>query len=588
MRCQDCGDYAQLFRSVARSRAWVEACLSLLEIEYKRQGWRMGQKTDYLEQVFADYFLQLFTSDEPVPAVQKRLWKELARTAGLDYELVKDIALLQAQRRISSILYTPPSKESAVQQGAFLQVGTLNLYCPQPEVSVETLLRYELLRRSWRLDWSLCPGTVVGGVVTQLGAGNYFSLFNEDTETKGPLQEGALVPGQLVSSILSHNSVYNERLLAQLATHDTVLLLSDADTAPQGYWRQAVLYKPNSYIYLFGKGDKAALIEAFKAQIPPLPKEDLDFEAMFARLQDLAQEPPVDWARNYRNYDPKQLVTPNLELGLVRRNFPGDYYAADAISDVFSHRVRMECHTTNRKTGRENQSPFNYWTEHRFFTHLLREKNKLANKQALIDFLYDQTPSCSLFNAGLATYIYTRFGGPGSRVLDGFAGWGDRLIAAAAAGCSEYHGFDTNTKIPYPEMVARLGLLPTKYRVEILPFEQAQLKDDYYDVALLSPPFFQYEIYLGSETSTTLYKNLNDWLESFWRVSLEITLQALRPGGWLVLYLPAGKDETARGMLRVMYAVLENQTLKHGVLGYAYVTNENAPKIRQSFVFRKL
>lgn len=602
MRCQSCDDYPKLYRSVARSRAWIESSIRLLQEEVARSRYVKPNLAEMLEQPFASYFLELFITERFTEDLKQELVIRIGAITKLYKNVIAEIIFVLAERLVSAKIYQPVPPESAVRNGFFLRLGQLELYSPRKDVSLETLLRYELVRRAWRIDWSLCPGLVVGGLPTQLGTGEYYSLFDQDQETLGVLTEAKAQKakaGKLLTTILSFSSVYNQQIVNQLTKipDSELLFFSDNDRAEdllpkEKYWRIPVEVSAGRYIYLIGNGSQEIAKNAFIARVPGIPTEELNFESMFNALKGIASHPPVEWARSYRNHDRDRNITPNLKLGLVKRAYPKDYLAADSISDVFSFRVRMQCHTTNRKTGRDQQSPIEYWARHRFFTNILIENNKLHNQQALIDYVYDQTKRCGLFNAALSTYVYARFAGKGSRILDGFAGWGDRLIAAAAAECSEYHGFDTNPKIPYTEILAKLketvSVSLNKYRVEILPFEKAQLENGYYDLALLSPPFFQYEIYTGTETSTLLYKKLEDWLENFWRVTLEITLRALRVGGWLVLYIPAGKDKTAVGMMDIMHKVLDETCLNQGVLGYAYTSNENAPKIRQSFVYRKL
>lgn len=595
MLCPHCTDYKTLYRSVARSRAWIESCIHFLSEKSRRR-----IDSDALESSFAGYFLTIFTAgkdlDRSTADALEDLKLDLVKLTKLPQGEVHDILFKRSQREISQRTYAPPALETQTREGAFIRLGQLLLYSPKDDISVETLLRYELIKRSWKLDWSLCEGIVINAVPTTLGEGDYYSLY-DDPETLGVFNLFKKRKGTIYSTILSSSKTYNKQILdLVLSVKNTcVVLTQDADEADayegkKGY----TVYKlvnPEFYIITMEEYMETAMKE-FQKRIPSLPAMELDFQEMFRNLEEIARKPPVKWARSSVPHVPEAISTPDLKLGLVSRSYPHDYYETDSISDVFSYKQRLSCHTTNRKTGKEKQSQVELWRKHRVFYHSFVEKHKLSTKEELLDYFYQHAGACGIFNAALAVYVYKRFGGKGSRVLDGFAGWTDRLIAAAAADCKEYRGFDTNGSIPYKEALEELrkmkGNLIDGYSVEILPFEQAELEDNHFDIALLSPPFFRYEIYEGKTTSTVIHKELTDWISNFWEPCLRVTLNAMRIGGWILLYLPAGNDETALAMRKAVGTVFEGRVLVYEQLGFVQTTKNESGNIRHLFVYRKL
>ncbi len=92
------------------------------------------------------------------------------------------------------------------------------------------------------------------------------------------------------------------------------------------------------------------------------------------------------------------------------------------------------------------------------------------------------------------------------RVLDPCAGWGGRMIGAAAVGAF-YHGFEPSTKthaglIQLGEFLKSFGN-GFDYNVECLPFEDACLTEEY-DIALTSPPYYDTEHYSDEPTQARI------------------------------------------------------------------------------------
>jgi hypothetical protein len=590
MLCPDCDSYPKLYRSVARSRGWTEISIRLL-LDDARVRKPREELVEKLEMAFATYFLEIFMIEDVVGVAYTALLNCIRVVTKHSTEKIKQILSTLSQREVSKRIYKPPLPETARREGAFIKLGFLTLYAPKEDVSLETLLRYELIRRAWKLDWSLCFGQIVAGIPTTLGKGNYYSLY-KDPETQGIFSGSSR---QTISTILSGSKTWNTRLVAELkeGKRSLRLLTQDPEQA-ELFGKDGFIVFPvaNPTLYIIGNIDfdtiKTELISRFR----PLPKVPIEFDNMFENLAKLADNLPVHWARFLKPQNKGDITTPDLTLGLVSRSYPEDYYSGDSISDVFSYMQRLSCSTTNRRTGKTKESQVELWRKVRAFYHFFMEQKHLSSEAELLDYFYANAGACGIFNAGLATYVYGRFGGVGSRILDGFAGWTDRVIAAAASFCDEYRGFDTNPAIPYEKALDALrkkrGNLIDSYSIEIKPFEEAELKDDYFDVALLSPPFYRYEIYAGETTSTKKYNSLDAWIEQFWKPCLMKTLRAMRLGGWILLYLPAGKDETAEAMHKAVKDVYEGGVFTQGTLGFVQTSASGPMKIRHLFVYRKI
>ena len=75
-----------------------------------------------------------------------------------------------------------------------------------------------------------------------------------------------------------------------------------------------------------------------------------------------------------------------------------------------------------------------------------------------------------------------------------------------------------------------------KARINVMPFEESNLRDDRFDFAPTSPPYYDTEVYSDEETnSLNRYATFDDWTEGFYRPFLLKTMDALKPGATFVL-----------------------------------------------------
>lgn len=156
----------------------------------------------------------------------------------------------------------------------------------------------------------------------------------------------------------------------------------------------------------------------------------------------------------------------------------------------------------------------------------------------------------------VARHVYKLAKVPNPVILDPCSGWGGRMIGAASLG-GLYHGHDPSTKTY--EGLKKLGHwlkqfdTGFKFRVRCIPFEEAELEDGKYDIALTSPPYFNTELYSDEETNSCVRYNsgYKDWEEGFYIPMIKKTLKALKPSGFFVLNISSRKYPLEESMKKV-------------------------------------
>ena len=267
-----------------------------------------------------------------------------------------------------------------------------------------------------------------------------------------------------------------------------------------------------------------------------------------------------------RDYD-KKINKQSIEkrIYIVDRNFPDDYIKSDCLADWFTEPVRIKCKEKN------HISPLAVWQDIR---------NKIYNKKhasELRDMIYQKSRGCNLFNTALGVALFSGF----NSLLDCTAGWGDRLIAAYLAGIKVYRGFDTNYQLQavYRQIAAEIHLTekPIDWSIEYIPFEDCKLTQRF-DAAFMSPPFYDQELYLGTLSSTTRYKNIDDWYAKFYCPMIQKAISVV--DSTILMYIPEGR------MLDEAKAVFNKSTFKYiGRIGFRQLYKGNG-KLRDTFIWK--
>ena len=235
-------------------------------------------------------------------------------------------------------------------------------------------------------------------------------------------------------------------------------------------------------------------------------------------------------------------------------SLPEDFQKTDCMTNYFTEEARMTAVVSKGRFER-TVSPYEYWVSDwrkKLFISLI-EKKQAINSETLREEIYLQVPEATLFKVSVAFSIIHILRGhiqstEGSlRMLDISSGWGDRLLAAFASGCSRYLGYDPNTKlIPgHREIISKLRSQENAnaYEVRPEPFETAQLEGETFDLCFTSPPYFSFETYTSESTqSIAKYPKYETWLIHFFLASIRKAWEALRPGGALAIHIADTKD----------------------------------------------
>mgnify|MGYP003627714525 CR=1 FL=1 len=166
-----------------------------------------------------------------------------------------------------------------------------------------------------------------------------------------------------------------------------------------------------------------------------------------------------------------------------------------------------------------------------------RNKPKvIGTKTGLSSALRMSVGSVNQFKPYIAVCaVYKKF--KPKRVLDTSAGWGDRLIGAMSQNI-DYIGIDQNKKLmtPYKKMISDFEDKSTSNVMMI--FEKSQNVDysklPKYDLIFTSPPYFNLEKYEGME----IFKDKEEFIEKFWRPTIEKAFKYLEKGGNIALNMP--------------------------------------------------
>ena len=169
----------------------------------------------------------------------------------------------------------------------------------------------------------------------------------------------------------------------------------------------------------------------------------------------------------------------------------------------------------------------------------VKNKNNTKNQYVVYKEVYNICISAiNIFRPLVAMDVYYRF--KPKCVLDPCAGWGGRLIGAAALNVPKYVGFEINKQLenPYKEMCDFLSNscnTSTSNKMEIEMFFEDVITTtnlpQFYDMVFTSPPYYFLEKYPGNKE----YKNKQDMNEMFYQPLIKKTFQGLQPGGNFIL-----------------------------------------------------
>jgi hypothetical protein len=195
-----------------------------------------------------------------------------------------------------------------------------------------------------------------------------------------------------------------------------------------------------------------------------------------------------------------------------------------------------------------NRSPAERWSDDRSLQILI--KNRLQYADRLSDSSI-RTGIKLVFNAVtnfkpvIAKYLYKTYA-PNGKVFDYSCGFGSRMLAAMSLDM-EYVGCEPNLKT-YSNLQKFGSFLSERTKGSFFVVDKGSEeylhKENYFDIAFSSPPFFDYEIYSQDPgQSIVKYPVYEDWLINFWRKTIANCYSYLIPGGHFGVCISLNKHE---------------------------------------------
>ena len=149
------------------------------------------------------------------------------------------------------------------------------------------------------------------------------------------------------------------------------------------------------------------------------------------------------------------------------------------------------------------------------------------------------------FKPAIAKYLYKTYA-PNGKVFDYSCGFGSRMLAAMSLDM-EYVGCEPNLKT-YSNLQKFGSFLSERTKGSFFVVDKGSEeyihKENYFDFAFSSPPFFDYEIYSQDPgQSIVKYPIYEEWLIGFWRKAIDNCYKCLVPGGYFGVCISINKHE---------------------------------------------
>jgi len=121
-----------------------------------------------------------------------------------------------------------------------------------------------------------------------------------------------------------------------------------------------------------------------------------------------------------------------------------------------------------------------------------------------------------------------------SRVLDPCAGWGGRMIGLSVV-VNSYTAYEPST-LTHSGLLKLLEFIKKaqpEFKANLFNscYEDITLREDIFDFAITSPPYYDTEEYSDEETnSLNRYKTFDQWVQYFYLPMISKTIKAIKPG----------------------------------------------------------
>ena len=327
----------------------------------------------------------------------------------------------------------------------------------------------------------------------------------------------------------------------------------------------AKIFNPNSGRYVLKSGRIGQeLQEKYRMDYDTL----LDLEFPYLNLF-ITEEELLERFKRLKKFKPKffRLKKRNNLVAIIQDYNKNKEYVR--ITDYFTQKCRLLCKFNKNVTALE------YYTKNKEL--ILKDSivNGKLDINRLENYLYEKKLMCNNFPVTVALSLYIKF--RPKKIFDSSSGWGDRLIAAIAYGAS-YTGVDPSNCLEpeYKKIINTLARDPKKYKVYHKGIEDMVVENNYYDLCLTSPPFFDLEIYETSDTqSVSKFKTPDSWFLYFFVPLVEKNIYALKLGGIFAIYITYCKECDAYLKEHKQIKYLGNFTFK-------------TPRNRDIMIFKKI
>ena len=206
---------------------------------------------------------------------------------------------------------------------------------------------------------------------------------------------------------------------------------------------------------------------------------------------------------------------------------------------------------------------------------------------------------CSTFKPKLEKFFIEFFGA--KKILDISSGWGDRLIGAMASDIDCYHGFDPNPCLHknYNMIIETFKEFQVNKKasfiIKKLPFEEAKLKNNFYDLVMTSPPYFNMEIYdsnpetskkqsisISKSNSNSNIEQEKYWYNNYLLIWMHKCHKALKNGGIIAININQHKNQN------YVYWLLRDMKQIFSFLGTISHSKINKKNPQPTFIWKKI
>ena len=185
---------------------------------------------------------------------------------------------------------------------------------------------------------------------------------------------------------------------------------------------------------------------------------------------------------------------------------------------------------------KNHPSPMDQWEDDKNLQRLIKNRLQYADRisdssmRTGIKLLFEAVTN---FKPIITKYIYSKYA-PNGRVFDYSCGFGARMLAAMSLDM-EYVGCEPNLKT-YDNLLKFGSFLSQhttgKFFITPQGSEDFIYRENYFDIAFSSPPFFDYEHYSDDPgQSIVKYPNYDEWLIKFWKKAISNCFKSLVIGG---------------------------------------------------------